>query len=96
MNMVPAGDNIIIKKDTITRTTESGIVLATQNQEKSIDRGTVMAVGQGRLLNDGTIVPPSVSEGDYVIFNKFAGSEIVVDDVIYLLIKENDILAIID
>jgi chaperonin GroES len=96
MIISPMGDNIIVKvnvnKD---KTTESGIIIVQKGQEK-MDRGKVVAVGTGRILNSGEIIKPSISEGNIVIFNSFAGSEIAVCDEKYLILKENDILAIIN
>ena len=56
---------------------------------------TVVAVGEGRLLNNGRLVPLRVQEGDRVLFNKYAGTQIIKDDKTYLILKECDILAIL-
>lgn len=102
MVIYPLQDNIIIKLPAKgkEKTTESGIFIATSNNQQELqDQGTVIAVGQGRVLNNGTIIPSEVEVGDCVIFNKFAGTKIDSNDTgndkDYLIIRENDILAIV-
>lgn len=97
MMITPVHDNVIIKikKQEENQKTLGGIILPkTSNAEKQ-DTGEVIAVGSGRILNSGEHVPMSVKEGDTVLFNKFAGTEIESGDDLYLIIKENDILAIL-
>ena len=96
MIITPVHDNVIvkIKKNEANQVTVGGIILPNASAEKQ-DTGEVVAVGSGRILNSGEHIPMSVSEGDTVIFNKFAGTEIESGDSLYLIIKENDILAII-
>ena len=96
----PINDNIVIElpeesKDR-ERKTASGIYLGTvaHGAEKPNQR-TVVAVGQGRITSTGEIVPLTVKEGDEIIFNKFAGTELMVNDKKYLIIKETDILVIV-
>lgn len=99
MILKPTSDNIVIKleEQAAEKTTASGIVLVGGNtQEARQDQGTVVAVGTGRILNDGTRITPEMKEGNQVIFNKFAGTEIVAGEAKYLIVKENDILAIIN
>lgn len=97
----PTHDNLLVqihKQEQGEKKTESGIILAgTKNQpvEKE-STGYVVAVGQGRYLASGHLIPPCAKIGQKVIFNKFAGTEIEDGDELYLLIKENDILAIIE
>lgn len=97
MVLMPTGDNVIIKtaKDENQGKTASGIILASKNTQERPDKGEVVAVGTGRILNNGDRLQPSVEVGDEVIFNKFAGTEIEVDEDKYLIIKEADILAVI-
>jgi chaperonin GroES len=96
MTIQPTSDNIIIKVDTSdAKKTASGIIIpSTVNQAKP-DKGFVVAVGQGRMLNDGKIVKPEVKEGDQIIFNRFSGTEIKAGDDTFLIVKENDVMAII-
>lgn len=96
MVLTPTGDNIVVLLDVIeTPNTVSGIILKPTTQQKS-DRGTVVATGSGRILSNGKLVPIAVKENDRVLFSKFAGTDIEVDGKIYLMLKENDILAIIN
>jgi chaperonin GroES len=101
MILEPMGDNIIIELPMEERTeitTESGIVLpktARTDAEARQDIATIVAVGEGRLLNNGQLVPLRVKTGNKVLFNKYAGTQIIVGDKKYLILKECDILAII-
>lgn len=97
MIITPVHDNVIvkIKKQEANQKTVGGIILPKATNSEKQDTGKVVAVGSGRVLNSGEHIPMCVSEGDTVIFNKFAGTEIESDDDLYLIIKENDILAII-
>jgi chaperonin GroES len=97
MIMAPVHDNVIIKikKHEDNQKTAGGIILPKATNTEKQDTGEVVAVGSGRVLNNGDHIPMSVSEGNIVLFNKFAGTEIESGDDLYLIIKENDILAII-
>lgn len=99
MTITPTNDNVIIKLEEVpqnSNVTASGIFLPKSN-EGSVrpDRGIVVAVGPGRVLNSGAKIVPEVQENDEVIFNKFSGTEIITESGKYLMVKENDILAII-
>lgn len=74
---------------------KSGIVLTDSAKEKS-NEGVIIAVGQGRLLDNGTQVAPQVSEGDTIVFQQYAGTEVKRGDKTYLILNEEDILAIIE
>lgn len=98
MVIMPTQDNIVIKLPTIEKetVTQSGIVLTgSATQQDLPERGVVVAKGPGRTLNNGNIIEIAVNEGDEVIFNKFAGTKITSDATEYLIVKENDILAIL-
>lgn len=102
MRLEPLGDNILIELDEIKKSKEkkleSGLIIPAANisdQEARQDMATVVAVGEGRLLNNGRLVPLRVQEGDRVLFNKYAGTQIIKDDKTYLILKECDILAIL-
>ena len=101
MKLEPLGDNIIIELDKIKESKEKkvgNIFIPASNvsdQEARQDMATVVSVGEGRMLNNGRIIPLRVKEGDRVIFNKYAGTQLVKDDKTYLILKECDILAII-
>ncbi|WHZ33073.1 co-chaperone GroES [Desemzia incerta] len=91
----PLGDRVIIEVKKEEETTASGIVLAGTAKEKP-QTGTVVAVGAGRVLDNGTKAELSVAVGDTVFFEKYAGSEVKYDGTEYLVIKESDIIAIVD
>ncbi len=102
MRLEPIGDNILIELDEIKKSKEkkleSGLIIPAANisdQEARQDMATVVSVGEGRLLNNGKLVPLRVKEGDRVLFNKYAGTQIIKDDKTYLILKECDILAIL-
>ena len=85
---------MIIEKKEQEQTTKSGIVLTDSAKEKS-NEGKIIAVGAGRLLDDGTRVAPEVKEGDSVVFQQYAGTEIKHGEETYLILNEDDILAVI-
>lgn len=90
----PLGDRVIIELVEEEQTTASGIVLPESAKEKP-QEGRVVAVGSGQVTNSGERVALEVSEGDRIIFSKFAGTELKQDGKEYLILRENDILAII-
>ena len=97
MTIKPINDNIVLeieKEEKMTKT-NSGILIMNHETGKSNQYGTVVAVGQGRILNDGTKIEPSVKVGDSVIYDSFAGTHINTDDKRYVIIKENNILGIL-
>ncbi len=93
MNLKPLGDRVVLKVIEQEEKTESGIVLPDKAKERP-QEGKVMAVGPGKVLDNGAKAPVEVKEGDRVIFSKFAGSEVKVDGEDYLIIRQDDILAI--
>lgn len=93
MNIKPLGDRVVIKVMESEETTKSGIVLPGTAKEKPM-QGEILAVGSGEMV-DGKKVPLEVKVGDKVIYSKYAGSEIKMDGQEYLIIKQNDILAIV-
>jgi chaperonin GroES len=93
-NLKPLGDRVVIKPATREETTKSGIVLPDTSKEKP-QRGTVVAVGDGRKDDDGERIPVDVSVGDVVLFAKYAGTEFKLDDEELLILAEKDILAIV-
>ncbi len=93
MKLVPLGDRVVLKQIEAEETTKSGIVLPGQTKEKP-QQAEVVAVGPGGMV-DGKEVTMLVSEGDKVIYSKYAGTEVELDGVEYLVVKQNDILAVI-
>ncbi|NHM33248.1 co-chaperone GroES [Neobacillus terrae] len=90
----PLGDRIIIELVASEEKTASGIVLPDTAKEKP-QEGKVVAVGTGRVLDNGERVALEVSEGDRIIFSKYAGTEVKYQGTEYLIVRENDILAVI-
>ena len=93
MKLVPLGDRVVLKQLVAEETTKSGIVLPGQNKEKP-QQAEVIAVGPGGMV-DGKEVKMEVKVGDQVIFSKYAGTEVKVEDEEYIVCRQNDILAII-
>ncbi len=91
----PLGDRVVIKPASSEETTKSGIVLPDTSKEKP-QRGTIVAVGEGRRDDDGDRIALDVKVGDSVLFAKYAGTEFKLDDEELLILAEKDILAIID
>ena len=93
MKLVPLGDRIVLKQLEAEETTKSGIVLPGQAQEKP-QQAEVIAVGPGGMV-DGKEVKMEVAEGDKVIYSKYAGTEVKMDDTEYIIVKQSDVLAIV-
>ena len=91
----PLGNRVIIERKEQEQTTKSGIVLTDSAKEKS-NEGIVKAVGKGRLLDDGSRVAPEVKEGDTIVFQQYAGTEVKLDGEEYVIISQKDVLAIVD
>lgn len=91
----PVGNRVIIEKTEQEQTTKSGIVLTDSAKEKS-NEGVIVSVGSGRLLENGTRVAPEVKEGDRVVYQQYAGTEVKQGDETYLVLNGDDILAVIE
>ncbi len=94
MNLKPLGDRIIVKVLEPEEKTKGGIVLPDTAKEKP-QQGKVIAVGTGRVLDNGKTVPLEVKEGDKILFGKYSGDEVKVEVEDYLIMRESDVLAII-
>jgi chaperonin GroES len=92
MKLKPLGDRLIVKAVDEEETTASGIVLPDTAKEKP-QRGKVLAVGDGKVADDGKRVPIDVSDGDEVLYSKYGGTEITVDGEELLVLRESDVLA---
>ena len=91
----PLGDRVILEVQKEEEQTVGGIVLASNAKEKP-QTGKVLAVGTGRVLDNGEKVVPSVKEGDTVVFDKYAGTEVSYEGEEYLVVRENDIVAVVE
>jgi len=94
MKVVPLGANVVIKPVQGESVTAGGIVLPDMTQQKP-QEGRVLSVGDGRLLADGSRAEHQVSEGDRVLFNRYAGAEVRVDSQTLLIMSEDEILAVV-
>ena len=94
MTLVPLGDRVVLKQVEAEETTKSGIVLPGQAQEKP-QQAEVVAVGPGGVV-DGKEVKMEVVVGDKVIYSKYAGTEVKMDGTEYIIVKQSDILAIVE
>lgn len=94
MKLKPLGDRVILKQAVADEVTKSGIVLPGQAKEKP-QQAEVIAVGPGGMV-DGNEVEMNVKAGDQVIFSKYSGTEVKLEDEEYIIVKQNDILAIVE
>lgn len=94
MNIKPLGDRIIIRVIEGEETTKSGIVLPGTAKEKPM-QGEVLAVGSGEMV-DGKKIPLELKVGDKIIYSKYAGTEVKMDGTEYLILRQNDVLAVIE
>ena len=94
MKLVPLGDRVVLKQTEKEETTKSGIILAAKSQEKPVT-AEVVAVGPGGMV-DGKEVTMQVKVGDQVIYSKFAGNEVKLDEEEYVIVRQNDILALVE
>jgi chaperonin GroES len=95
MNVVPLGDKVAVKRLEAEETTAGGIVLPESAKERP-QQGRVLSVGDGRQLSNGQRIPHQVQEGDRVLFGRYAGTEVIVDDEEVLIMNEDEILAVIE
>ena len=94
MKLVPLGDRVVLKQLVAEETTKSGIVLPGQTKEKP-QQAEVIAVGPGGVI-DGKEVTMQVKAGDKVIYSKYSGTEVEIEDEKYVIVKQNDILAVVE
>jgi chaperonin GroES len=94
MKIRPLHDRVIIKREEVERTSAGGIVIPDSATEKPI-RGKVVAVGNGKILEDGSVRKVDVKKGDNVLFGKYSGTEIKMDGDELIVMREKDIMAVI-
>ncbi|MHC4196295.1 MAG: co-chaperone GroES [Planctomycetota bacterium] len=95
MSIKPLGDRVVVERLEAEEKTAGGIVLPDSAKEK-LSRGKVIAVGEGRTLENGKTVPLAVKKGDNVFFSHYGGTEVTIDGKEYVIMKESDILAKVD
>ncbi len=94
--LIPLNDKVIVKALKEEKVTESGIVLPDTVDKERPEQGEVIAVGPGKMLENGTRQAMSVKVGQTVLFTKYAPNEVKIGDVEYLVISESDVLAIVE
>ena len=95
MKIKPLGDRVLIKPSEEKEKTKGGIVLPDTAKEKP-QEGEIIAVGEGRKTEDGKTIPLTLKVGDRVLYGKYSGTEITVDGEEYLIMREEDVLAVIE
>ena len=93
MNLRPLHDRVIVKRLEEEKKSAGGIIIPDQAAEKPV-RGEVLAVGPGKKSDDGKTIPMDVKAGDKVLFGKYSGSEVRLDGTDYLVMREDDLLAV--
>ena len=95
MNVRPLQDRLLIRRVEEKETTKGGIIIPDAAKERPLE-GLVVAVGAGKRLEDGTLVPLDVKAGDRILFGKYAGTEIKVDGVEHLILREDEVLGVVE
>jgi chaperonin GroES len=95
MKLKPLGDRVIVKRVKEEEKTKGGIIIPDTAKEKPIE-GEVIAVGEGKLLDSGEKIPLEVKKGDRVLFGKYAGTEVKIDGEEHLIMREDDVIAIVE
>ena len=96
MNIRPLQDRIIVERVEEETTTAGGIIIPDTVSKEKPQEGKVIAAGKGKVTPEGKVLPLDVKEGDLVLFGKYAGSEIKIDGVEYLIMREDDILGVVE
>jgi len=95
MNIRPLGDRVLVERMEQEEKTTSGLIIPDTAKEKPME-GKVIATGSGSRDDSGKVVPPEVKKGDRILFAKWGGTEVKLDGKEYIIMKESDILAIVD
>jgi chaperonin GroES len=95
MKIRPLHDRVIVKRIKEEETTKGGIIIPDTAKEKPSE-GKIIAIGKGKLLENGTLKPLDVKAGDKVLFGKYAGTEVKIDGEDHLIMREDDIIAIVE
>jgi chaperonin GroES len=95
MKLQPLNDRIVVKRTVEEEVSKGGIIIPDSAKEKPI-QGKVLAVGTGKVLDDGNKMPLDVKKGDTVLFSKYAGSEVKIEGEELLIMREDDVLAVVE
>ncbi len=96
MNIRPLQDRIIVERVEEETKTAGGIIIPDTVSKEKPQEGKIIAAGKGKVTPEGKVLPLDVKEGDLVLFGKYAGSEIKIDGVEYLIMREDDILGVVE
>ncbi len=96
MQLRPLGDRVIIKPAAKEEMTKTGIILPDTTDKERPEQGEIIAVGPGKLLDNGTRAAMSLKIGDKVVFKKYSPDEVKIEEVEYLVIAESDVMAVIE
>lgn len=94
MNLVPLHDRIIVKPSQPEEVSKGGIIIPDTAKEKPM-QGEIIAVGNGKILEDGKVMPLQLKAGDQVLYGKYSGTEVSIEGEDYLMMRESDVFAII-
>lgn len=94
INIQPLGDRIIVKPVEQTEVKKGGIIIPDTAKEKPME-GNVVAAGKGKTTNDGKLIPMELKVGDHILYGKYSGTEVKINDEEYLIMREDDVLAVI-
>jgi len=95
MKIRPLGDRILVKRIKEEEKTKGGIIIPDTAKEKP-QEGKVVAVGKGKMTEQGKLLTPDVKAGDKILFGKYSGSEVKIDDEEHLIVREDDILSVLE
>jgi chaperonin GroES len=95
MKLTPLQDRLVVRRIEGADTTKGGIIIPDSAKERPLE-GEVLAVGNGKKLEDGTVIPLDVKAGDRILFGKYAGTEVKVDGQDHLIIREDEVLGVIE
>jgi len=95
MKIRPLGDRILVKREEPSETVRGGIIIPDSAKEKP-QEAKVVAVGKGKVDDSGKLIPMEVKKGDRILMGKYAGTEVKIDDVEHIIMREDDVLAIIE
>lgn len=96
MNLRPLGDRVIVKPVAKEEMTKAGIILPDTVDKERPEQGEIIAIGPGRLLDNGNRAPMALKVGDKVVFKKYSPDEVKLGDAEYLVISESDVMAVIE
>jgi chaperonin GroES len=95
MKLRPLQDRILVKRLEEENTTKGGIIIPDTAKEKPAE-GTVAATGNGKVLDDGKVIPLELKEGDHVLFSKYSGTEVKIDGEEFIIMSQDDVLGVIE